>query len=287
MSNSSNSEGPSLGSKIIAFIYNIYKTIKRFVSPNNQTSSIQHALADNQTMDSEAKTILSNSIKFIDKTAEDVMIPRSDIFAVQDNATIEVINEALLASSHTRLLVYKENLDNIVGFIHIKDLYKYLLLQKKFNIADIVRQPIIAVASTKLTHLLSMMQQERKHLAVVADEYGGTEGIVTNEDVMEALVGEINDEHDENKTSKKEYHLASPNILISNARLRIEKVEELLHINLKNYHEDCDTIGGIVMAKSGQMPAVGSAMHIEDNILVEVLEAEKRVLKKLKITVLS
>ena len=288
MKNSSNGDGPSCRFKVLHSLNLFYLTCKKFFKRASSLADtkvkIQKILAQDQELDSNSKMILSNSVKFIDKTVDDILIPRSDIFAVKDTTTIEEINQALLRRFHTRILVYKENLDNIVGFIHIKDLYKNFIFGQQTQISKILREPIVTVTSTKLIHLLALMQKRHIHLAVVVDEYGGTAGIATNEDVIEALFGDIHDEHDQNK---QDYELISAGVLIANARMRLAKVEELLHINLQDYEQECDTVGGIVIAKAGKMPSPGSVLQINDHIKIEVLDADKRALKKVRITVLD
>jgi magnesium and cobalt transporter len=261
------------------------KFLKQIKPSKNPLLSIRDILHSATDIDSNAKVILGNCLQFVDKTVEEIIIPRSDILGIKSTASIDEINQELLKTSHTRMLVYEENLDNIIGFIHIKDLYKNTILGKQYKLMEIIRKPITVVPSTKLIKLLSLMQQERTHLAIVADEYGGTSGIVTNENVIEALVGEINDEHDGIKLSKEDYQMLNNTTLIANARLKIDKVEELLQIDLNEYERDCDTIGGIIIAKAGKMPSIGAIIHITDNIKVEILDANTRLLKKIKIQV--
>lgn len=263
---------------LIAFIANF----ARMDSKNQTLSTIKNILQNDTSIDHVTRLILYNGLSFVNKDVENVMVPRSDIFGIKSSASIAEINQVILSTTYTRVLVYNENLDNIVGFIHIKDLYKNLVSGKFFQISDIIRTPITVVPSMQLVNVLAMMQRNRVHLAVVVDEYGCTVGIVTNEDIIEALVGKINDEHDAN-TADEEYQLLDSNTLIASARLKIETVEELLKIDLKDHNYDCETVGGMVIAKAGKIPEIGSVLNIKQNILVEVLDANKRVLKQIKI----
>jgi CBS domain containing-hemolysin-like protein len=289
MSKSAKNEGPSYTQFIYKILTRAFNSIKGFFRKKNKDliSDITKLLKNHPNIGNDARLIITNCLKFIDKTVEEIIIPRSDICAVKSTSTIDEINKTLLQSSHTRILVYEENLDNIIGFVHIKDLYKNIISGQKSGIVQLIRKPITVVPSTKLIHLLSRMQQERIHLAVVADEYGGTEGIVTNEDVIEALVGAIHDEHDSSKNLNDEYQLLDEKTLITSARVKIEKIEELLKVDLNQYLEGCDTIGGIVIAVAGKMPQVGATLNINDQIRVEVLEANKRSLKKVKLKLIS
>jgi magnesium and cobalt transporter len=251
-------------------------------SQDQAISSIKNMLHNTTSIDNDTKFIIDNGLDFIHKDVESVMVPRANIFAVESCASIDQINQVVLSTTYTRIVVYSGDLDNVIGFIHIKDLYKNLVLGKTFVMADILRIPITVVPSIRLVHLLELMQKARTHLALVVDEYGCTVGIVTNENVIEALVGNIDDEHEATK-SQDEYQLINQETLICSAKIKISKVEELLNINLHNQEHDCETLGGIIIAIAGKVPEVGNIFSINDNVQVEVLEATSRVLKKLKI----
>ena len=220
-----------------------------------------------------------------EKTLADIMVTRSDIFAVNFNTTLSALAKAVVQSTHTRTLVYENSLDNIIGFIHIKDLFKIISTKgakRGYDIRKLLRPHIIAPHSMKLINLLHKMQQDRTHIAVVVDEYGGTDGILTIEDIMEEVFGNIDDEHDK-ATNIKEYRMLSDGILITSARVGVEELENLLSINLKNENDEFDTIGGLVMSKSGNVPAKGDVIDIGNKIKIEILDATPRILKQLKV----
>lgn len=220
-----------------------------------------------------------------DKTLYDVMSSRSDIFAVNANTTLSSLAKAVVKSTHTRTLIYENSLDNIIGFIHIKDLFKIISttgFKRGYDIRKLLRPHIIAPHSMKLINLLHKMQQDRTHIAVVVDEYGGTDGILTIEDIIEEVFGNIDDEHDK-AADVKEYKISQDGTVITSARVEVEELENLLSIRLKNEDDEFDTIGGLVMSKSGHVPAKGDVINIDDKIKIEILDATPRILKQLKV----
>lgn len=231
------------------------------------------------------KHILSNFLEFCDENAEDVMIPRSDIFAVNVDISLTDLSKKIVKTGHARTLVYEGNLDNIIGFIHIKDLFKIVTNDpNNFNLRKMLRIPIVAAPSMKLIDLLTEMQKKRTHIAIIVDEYGGTDGIATIEDIMEAIVGKIEDEHDTDKDDPQ-YKIIKPGEIITDARVEIEELESHLNIILKQEDDDCDTIGGLILSRMGHMPEKGSSIALSDNVLASIIDADARMLKKIKLTV--
>lgn len=238
------------------------------------------------TKPSQEEVIFSNFQEFGDKTVEDVMIPRADIIAVKDNTKLDDLNQMIIKFSHTRMLVYNDTLDSIIGFLHIKDLFKVLAKQENFNLKKLIRKPIISAPSMKLLDLLSEMQRKRIHIAIVVDEYGGTDGMVTIEDIMEEIFGRIDDEHDE-KLESDIYKIISSNTVLSNSRVKVEDLEKILGVHLKNEGDEFDTIGGLVLAKAGSVPLPGTKIDIAENVELEVIEASPRALKSVKLKLKS
>ena len=177
-----------------------------------------------QKMSSEEKDILTNFLQFGHKTVKDVMIPRSDIGSVDIKTKLDKVNDEVVKHAHTRTVVYSETLDNVLGFVHIKDLFTVVAKDKDSSLKKLIRQHLITTSSTKLIDLLVEMRRKRTHIAIVFDEYGGTEGMVTIEDVVEEIVGEIEDEHDDNGTNK-DYTVTDHNTIITSARVDIEELE--------------------------------------------------------------
>lgn len=236
------------------------------------------------SQDSSYPDVEANLRTFADSTVGDIIIPRSDICAVSIEDSLDDICKAINTKSHTRVLVYKGDLDTIVGFLHIKDVFKIISEKKQFNIQDILRTHVITTNSTRLIDILATMKKCRVHIAIVADEYGGTDGMITIEDVTEKLLGPINDEHD----SQDENHKVSKDgSIIVNSRTKIEDLHRLIDLDLElSEEEDYDTVGGLIMAKIGHMPKVGEKITIANKAAFEIVEATARQVKKVKITVL-
>jgi CBS domain containing-hemolysin-like protein len=227
--------------------------------------------------------MIQNFHTFRDKTVEDAMIPRSDIVAVKNDVNLSVLTRVVSETHHTRTPVYEGTLDNIIGFVHIKDIFATITKNKTFILKDLIRKPIISTPSMKLNDLLILMKKQRTHIAIVVDEYGGTDGIVTIEDIIEELIGRIEDEHDSVLESDT-YKIIDRNTIISSSRVEVEDIEKILGIKLKNPDDEFDTIGGLILAKVGTMPSRGTKIDLSEHVSVEVLDANPRTLKTVKLT---
>ena len=230
---------------------------------------------------SREQYILNNFFYFADKTVNDIIIPRSDISAICTHSTLEELNDAINKGHHTRTLVYNEGLDNIIGFIHIKDVFRTVTQKKDFVLQDLMHKPLYVSSSIKLIDMLAMMQKQRIHIAVIVDEYGGTDGMVTIEDIIEELLGPIEDEHD---NIESYYKVLDSRTLLVSARAKIEDIEQIIGVPLKSEEDECDTIGGLVLARSGAMVVIGAKVTIAENIQIEVVDANSRTLKQVKLT---
>ena len=267
---------------IYSFPYKIKKLINKLkILLNRQTEPIDQKLnlEDNLI---QPNIIIQNFESFAEKTVEDIMIPRSDIIAVSCEASLEDISKTIIKYGHTRTLVYKENLDNVIGFLHIKDLFEVIAKSKKYNLKKLMRKHIVSPHSMNLIDLLKQMQIHRTHIAVVVDEYGGTDGIVTIEDVIEAIIGRINDEHDESLDGEN-IEIIKPGVMIVNARVEIEELEKILGVSLRKEEGEFDTIGGLVLAKIGTVPEKGEVIAITEEVTVEILDSTPRAIKQLKV----
>ena len=244
--------------------------------------TIKNLKLKGKKMPKDERNIFNNSLNFGNKTVEDVMIPRSDIASVKLNISLDLLSQEIIGLPHTRILVYDDTLDNIVGFIHIKDIFKGLVKKHDFQLSKLLRTHIIVAPSMKLMDLLVEMQKKRTHIAVVIDEYGGTDGIVTIEDIIEEIVGRIDDEHDKRLESDT-YKIINSDTIISHARVKVEVLENILGITLKNNEDEFDTIGGLVLAKVGNVPSIGTKININDIVELEVIDASPRTLKQVKL----
>lgn len=273
------SEKKSHGKKISKFKNFLTKIFCR----KNKHDFIAYGVNNQSRHQRGENKIISNIRDFAGKTVEDVMIPRSDIISISIDSKLEDLSNTILEHRHTRTVVYKGTLDNIVGFIHIKDLFEVIATSKKTTLKKLIRKHIISPHSMKLVDLLAQMQMNRTHIAIVVDEYGGTDGLVTIEDVIEEIVGRIYDEHDLEHEEDK-YDIIQPGLIITSARVEIEALEEAMGIILKDEDEEIDTIGGLIMAISGSVPAKGEVITINKDVVAEIIESTPRTIKQIKIT---
>ena len=263
---------------------------------------IEGALArsNSDALSTQERNMLLRILRFGSLTVEDVMVPRADIVAIDDDITIEELLRVFRKSEHSRLPVYHETLDDPRGMIHIRDLMSWITeeanggdtdrielgkvdLARKIGSIAIARELIYVPASMSVLDLLLKMQTAQLHLALVVDEYGGTDGLVSIEDLVEEVVGDIADEHDvEDEPMLKD----DPRLgLIADARIPIEDLEEHLGVQLvtEEQEEDIDTLGGVVFTLTGRVPARGELVHHPSGLEFEVLEADPRRIKRLRI----
>ena len=204
-------------------------------------------------LDENESELIRNAIVFDDRQAEDILTPRVDIVAVPADADMKDISEAFSETGYSRLPVYEGSLDNIVGFIHQKDFYEEILEGKK-DLKSIIQKPVFVAPSMKISKLLKELQRGQTHVAVVVDEYGGTAGIVTMEDILEELVGEIWDEHDEVVEDVSE--IGDGEFLVQGT-LELEEFFE--RFDLEDEESEADTLSGWVMEKLGKIPDEGES----------------------------
>ena len=265
---------------------------------------IEDALARSKsdTLSAQERSMLRRILRFGKLTVEDVMVPRADIIAVDDNVTIDELMGVFRQAEHSRLPLYHETLDDPRGMIHIRDLMSWITTQAETSGAggldlskvdlkrtvgtmNITRELLYVPGSMSVLDLLLKMQTTRLHLALVVDEYGGTDGLVSIEDLVEEVVGEIADEHD---VEDEPLIRSDPRLgLIADARMPIEDLEKQLGIQLVAgvQEEDIDTLGGLVFSIAGRIPARGELVRHPSGIEFEVLEADPRRIKRLRIHV--
>jgi CBS domain containing-hemolysin-like protein len=225
------------------------------------------------------RTMLRNLLHFSEHRVDDVMVPRSDIVAIDESAGFADCIAAFAEHGHSRLPVYRDTLDSIIGMIHIKDVFAVLASdeQPPESLEAFIRQPRFVPQNMSVLALLDEMRRTRTHLAIVLDEYSGTEGLVTIEDLVEEIVGEIEDEHDEEPEAM--FAQLSPVMWEADARAELDDLAEAIDPKLSEVEEDVDTLGGLAFVIAGQVPDVGQILtHEASGWKLEILEAdEKRV----------
>ena len=269
--------------------------LKSLVSskPQNNETSLREALeevieefednAEDQIAPHE-RLLLSNILNLRDLTVTDVMIPRADIVAIPIDTPMEDLFQLLSEKQFSRLPVYKENMDDVIGTIHIKDMLAELAKgHKTFKIKDLVRSVPIASPSMPVLDLLLEMQKTTKHVAMVVDEYGGIDGLVTINDLVESIVGEIDDEfHNEVQPTLVKN---SDGSMIADARYALDDFEKETGLEIRAAEEeDIDTLGGLIFEIAGRIPARGEVLTYEEKALkFEIIEADPRRVRKIKI----
>jgi CBS domain containing-hemolysin-like protein len=279
----------------------------------------------------EAGSMMRNLLEFVDLRVEDVMVPRAEIVAVDEDASVHELLRRFMEANHSRLPVYRETLDDPVGMVHIKDFLRWLTertgmppengkqngkagdkvivneagksrpgaanpdigdvavtlpeadLDTTVKQTGILRPLLFVPPSMRAADLLVKMQSTRGHMAIVVDEYGGTDGLVSIEDLVEEIVGDIADEHDEDESE-----LISPaedGVYVADARAPIEDVEELLGLSLlpEEREEDADSLGGLIVSMLGRVPVRGELLRHPAGIELEILEADPRRVRKIRI----
>jgi len=222
------------------------------------------------------RQMLRNLLDFGERTAGDVGVPRADIVAVPETISFGDLVQAFAEAGHSRLPVYRDSLDEVVGMIHVKDVFAILARGETplESIAPLIRQPRYVPESMGVIDLLAEMRMHRTHLAIVLDEYSGTEGLVTIEDIVEEIVGEIEDEHDEEAAAAL-VPLAD-GVWDADARAELEEVAELIDPRLGEVEEDLDTLGGLASVLAGHVPQAGEIIVHPSGWRLEVTEADPR-----------
>lgn len=232
--------------------------------------------ADNQ------KTLIKNVLKTHSLHVADVMIPRADIVAISEDASPEDLKKIFSEKPYSRLPVYKGDLDHITGTIHIKDILACMLVGKSFTLSELVREPIIVSPSLPLMDLFLMMREDKKHMALVVDEFGGIDGLVTLNDVIEAIVGDIEDEFDND--DEPQLIEKSDGSVIADGRMDIDEFEERYGNFLSaDEREDIQTLGGLAFSIAGRVPKKGEILKHESGITLEIIDADKRRVGKMRI----
>lgn len=229
------------------------------------------------------RQMLRNLLAFGDLSADDVAVPRGDIIAIPETATFDEAVAAFAEAGHSRLPVYRDDLDHVIGMIHVKDMFMILAgkAAQPASVADLLRQPRYVPQSMSALELLAEMRATRTHLAIVLDEYSGTDGLVTIEDLMEEIVGDIEDEHDD---EPEELILARDDgIWDVDARAELDDLATMLDPRLAEVEEDVDTIGGLAVVLAGQVPPAGAVLHHGSGWGIEVLEADERRVSRVRL----
>ena len=231
------------------------------------------------TLKKEESTLIRSAIEFDDLEVGDILIPRVNVLAIDENAPMEEIRNIFGANGFSRLPVYRESVDTIIGVIHEKDFF-HLYLSKQGDLSSIIQPAVYTTEYTKISSLLKNLQSKKIHMAVVLDEYGGTLGIVTLEDILEELVGEIWDEHDEEVNYLKKL---DENTYLVDGKANLCDLFEVFDMEEEDENFDAYTVSGWVIEKYGEIPPVGYSYEF-NGISVEVVKATAKKVLEVKAT---
>lgn len=271
----------------------ILKAIRsKFIKPKNGSEGLREALEEYiEELEEEVgatsiatheSALISNVLKLRDTSVIDVMIPRADIAAIEVNASTEDLMNLLSEKQFSRIPVYRETMDEILGTIHIKDILSQMAGGLTINLKSLIRPVPIVSPSLPVLDLLLKMQQDKKHMVMVVDEYGGIDGLATIGDVIEAIVGEFDDEFDTELSPQMTPR--SDGSVIADARLDIEDFEEKYgQILSEEEREEVDTLGGLVFFTANRIPARGEIIKHETGMIFEIIDADQRRVNRLRI----
>ena len=236
--------------------------------------------SQNIDLSSKEKSILSNILSINKLKADDVMIPRASIVAISQDSSFQNIIDTIDKESHSRMPVFRKDLDDVLGMIHIKDIIKFSgSNHNDFNIKKIMREVLFVPPTMPVMNLLLKMQATKLHMALVIDEHGGTDGLITIEDVIEEIVGEIEDEHD--KDDHFNFKKIDSNTFEAKADMTLDDFNH--ESNLSIVEENVDTLGGYIFSKINRVPYAGEVIKVDNTYQFEIIEADPRKIKKIRI----
>lgn len=268
--------------------------VKKFFRQKNAASNGDHlreALEeyieemDNRPEESVAsheKSLITNVLKMRDLTVVDVMIPRPDIAAIPVNASQDQLMQLLSEKQYSRIPVYRESLDDVLGTVHIKDILACVAAGRAVRLPEMIRDVPVVSPAMPVLDLLLLMKESRKHMALVVDEFGGIDGLATIGDVIEAIIGEVDDEFD--REEQPQIVRRADGTLLVDARVDIEEFEEQFgNLLSEDEREDADTLGGLVFSIAGRVPARGEVIKHDSGMIFEIVDADPRRVNTLRI----
>ena len=261
---------------------------KLFLKKNDKKVDLESTRGEVRSLGKKAglsyseRVMLDNVIGFSSIEVEEAMVPRADIVAVSESISLEECINIFRKAAHSRLPVYKGTLDEIIGMVHVKDILAYWHAEESFLLKNIIRKVIISTPSTPISILFQEMRSTKVHLSIVVDEHGGTDGLITIEDLLEEITGEIEDEHDTN------YNLILSNnvdnSIIVDARIPLNELEAHYNCALIDPKIDVDTLGGLIFYFQKSIPEVGKEIRQSNGLVFKIMDADMRRIKKVKVS---
>lgn len=280
-------EPPSTGLGLVDPLRSWFRNLRRKTGDEAIREKIEELIDAPHTADSDPhaeseRQLFVNILKVRDRQVHDLMVPRADIVAVEAETSLADLLALVALEGHSRLPVYRADLDDIIGMVHIKDLLPFSNRPQEFNLQQIVRDVIIVAPTMPVLDLLVEMRQSRRHMAMVVDEYGGIDGLVTIEDLVEEIVGDIEDEHDE--SAPPPLALKPDGSVMADGRLDLEELEKYTGVLLEeDAHDNVDTLGGLLFFLAGRVPSRGEVVKHDSGVEFEVIEADARRVKRVRI----
>ncbi|WOE76082.1 hemolysin family protein [Alterisphingorhabdus coralli] len=281
----------------------LWRSIKSFFTGQDRDQSLRQQLEEaidehednggaapsqpNGDLSPLEREMLRNLLHFSEHDADDVAVPRSEVVAIPTSASFQEVVDTFSEHGHSRIPVYKESLDDIIGMIHIKDVFAILAKGCDYpdDWSDLIRQPRFVPQSMGALDMLADMRKHRTHLAIVLDEYSGTDGIVTIEDLVEEIVGEIEDEHDEEPEDM--LIRQDDGSWDADARTELDDVATQIDPRLAEIDEDVDTLGGLAFVLAGEVPSAGQTLEHPSGWTIHVLESDGRRVSRLNLRYLA
>ncbi len=269
--------------RLLGRLRNTEQSVRDSIAELVQDAASEAAPDATVGLNPQERALIANVLRLREITADDVMVPRPDIIAMRANVTLEQASDLLRREGHSRLPVYREHLDDVQGMVHLKDVFAYTGPAAEFDVEKILRKPLMVAPQIGVLDLLLQMRQTHTHLALVVDEYGGIDGLVTIEDLVETIVGDISDEHDEIEGPMLTER--ADGALDLNARLPVEDFEVKMGPVLSEDERDADieTVGGLVFNLAGRVPAKGEIIAHPSGIEFMVLDADARRIRRLRV----
>lgn len=275
----------------------LMQSIRSFLGRKNEGPSLRESLEEvieehviaEEDINPEERTMLMNVLSFGKLTAEDVMVPRADIVAVESTTSMQEVIRKFGEAAHSRMPIYRETLDDVIGMVHVKDILKYWSeaaqngVEDMLKLQDVRRDVLFVAPSMPVADLLMQMRATRIHMALVVDEFGGIDGLATTEDVIEEIIGEIEDEHD--SIDVPMIVEGGDGVLYVDARLPLEEFEERMGVArmAEDREDEIDTVGGLLFTLAGRVPARGEIISHPLGLEFEVIDADPRRLKRLRV----
>ena len=275
----------SFKKKLTNFFEIFFKKTQKDSFETNIETLLDTRIKNKKPLKIDEKKIISNVFKLPEKLISDIMVPRTDIISISTSETIEYLIKLIGRTNHSRYPVHVKNRDNIIGMVHIKDVVAFKDSKKKINIINLVRNILFAPPSMSVLDLILEMRTTHTHMALVVDEHGGIDGLVTIEDLVEEIVGEIKDEHEAQKENNIGSSVKSNGNIIINARMQIEEFEEKYGkiSSKKNEYKNIDTMGGLIFTILGRVPLIGEIIKHYSGCEFEILDADPRRIRKILI----